>query len=124
MRSLTFALLALLPFLGQCGVLVDCDTGIAPAVVVEVLDANTGEPAAAGALGTVRDGSYMDSLYQYRSAGGVPLALAGADERPRTYTVTIEKVGYETWAVTGVRVEDSNCHVETAFLSAELISVP
>ena len=92
-RSLTLALLALLPALGQCGALVDCDTGIAPAVVVEVRDANTGEPAAAGSLGTVRDGSYTDSLYQYRSAGGVPLALAGPDERPGTYTVTIEKVG-------------------------------
>jgi hypothetical protein len=117
-------LLALLPVITECGLLVDCDTGIAPAIVVEVRNANTGEPAAAGALGTVRDGTYMDSLYQYSFAGAVPLSLAGADERPGTYTVTIEKAGYETWTVTGVTVGDSNCHVETVNLTAELAPIP
>jgi len=124
MRRAALALLTLFPVISHCGQLMDCDTGIAPAVIVEVRDANTGEPAAAGALGTVRDGVYVDSLYPYESTGGEPVSLAGADERPGTYTVTIEKTGYETWTMTGIPVEDSNCHVETARLTAELTTVP
>jgi hypothetical protein len=119
-RNSILASIVILAGVTGCGLLVDCDTGIAPAVVVEVRDAVTGAPAAADARGIVRDGTYSDSLYLYEFRDDVPLSLAGADERPGTYTVTLEKPGYETWTVSAIRVNDSNCHVQTVFLTAEL----
>lgn len=124
MRSATLASIAMLTGVTGCGFLVDCDTGIAPAVIVQIRDAVTGAPAAAGARGIVRDGTYSDSLYLYQFHEGVPSSLAGADERPGTYTVTLEKSGYETWTASGIRVADSNCHVQTVSLTAELTPAP
>lgn len=46
--------------------------------------------------------------------------LIGAWERPGTYTVTIDKPGFETWVRDDVRVQAGECHVVPVRLEAGL----
>jgi hypothetical protein len=91
-----------------------------PAIVVEVIDAETGAPAAQGVDGRVFDGSYSDSLQPQRSALGVVLSLSGAGERPGTYVIRLRRPGYQDWTMTHVRVTEDACHVRTRLLVARL----
>ena len=102
---------------------VACTTDVRPAIVVQVRDAATQAPAASGATGVVTDGS---STFQLRPGdlGENPLELHGADERPGTYTVTIDKPGYQQWKQERVRVRDGSCHVQTVTLQANLVRAP
>jgi hypothetical protein len=107
---------------------VDCPAIIAPAILVTVRDSVTSLPAAHGARGAVRDGAYVDSL---RLAGwdGPPsidteLLLGAAIDRPGTYSVTIEKAGYQTWQRTGVAVGSSACGTDQVPLLARLVPLP
>lgn len=100
-----------------------CTTDVQPAIIVEVRDAATQAPAAAGATGTVRDGSFNDELRPFDVGEGA-LRLHGAYERPGRYTVTIDKAGYQQWQQEHVRVRDARCHVQTATLQAHLVRVP
>ena len=97
-----------------------CTTSVEPGVIVEIRDAVGGTPIAATASGSVRDGSFQDSLRLYDGA----LTRAGADEREGTYTVRVLHTGYVTWERTGVRVQDAGCHVDTVTLQAELQRTP
>jgi hypothetical protein len=109
-----------------CG-LVDppnCTASIEPAVVVWIYDGVTGEPAAHGAQGWVRDGDYTDPLIPYHMATGDPasvVSMRAADERPGTYDVHVEKAGYLPWVETGVRARSGVCHVRTVELVANLV---
>jgi hypothetical protein len=113
---------------GPCELLdpVLCTASSEPAVVVWVYDAETGSPAAHGATGWVREGAYTDTLTPYHFASGNPeslLSLRGADERPGTYEVRVEKAGYEPWTRTGVRARPGTCHVQTVDVDAHLVAV-
>jgi hypothetical protein len=105
---------------------VGCTGGVVRAIEVSVFDAQTKAPAADGAVGTVRDGGYMETLrvVGFISSGrpetSTALTLGGAEERPGTYTVRVETAGYEPWEVTGIRVRKGVCHVEGARLEAFL----
>lgn len=116
-----------LALLGSCG-LVDpvlCTTDVTPAVEVQVYDARTGAPAAHGTVATARDGSYTDTL-EITGWTSTPidsttaLVVAGAYERPGTYTVRISKPGYQLWERTGVRAREGECGVERERLVASL----
>jgi hypothetical protein len=99
-----------------------CHTGIFPAINVEVRDALTGEPAASGAVGTLRDGTFSETLREMGwTAEGQVLSLGGAEERPGRYTVRIEKEGYEAWERTNVHARGNTCGVVTVRLQAELV---
>ena len=101
-----------------------CDTGIAYGVTVEVVDSATGQPAAFGASGWVRDGQYVDSLQIVGFAGGDSLSaslLAAAEERPGTYEVFVRKPGYLDWRLPGVFARDGECGVSTARVVARLL---
>lgn len=100
-----------------------CTTDVQPAIVVQVRDAATQAPAASGATGVVRDGSFTDPM-QPLDLGENALELRGALERPGTYTVTIDKPGYRQWEQQGVRVRDGSCHVRTVTLQASLVRAP
>src|SRR5687767_15677047 len=90
-------------------------------VVVEVFDASTGVPAAAGARGWIRDGSHQDTLEAYgQLADLTPVSLAAGYERPGVYQVHIEKQGYVPWDTAGVVVKPGTCHVHTAKITARL----
>jgi len=105
----------------------NCTGSYEPALDVFVLDARTNAPAAEGAIVTVRDGNYTETLRTYRfyrpeppDTVEVALSFAGAFERPGTYTVRVEKAGYEPWEIRNVRVREDECHVITRRLEANL----
>ncbi len=101
-----------------------CDTGIVDAVEVEIRNAVSLSPIADSAQGTVREGTYVDSL---RPASGTVdglLSLSGAPERPGVYEVHLTRVGYLPWDTAGVRVRDTECHVEQALVKAYMEQVP
>ena len=113
-------------FLGGCGVFEpdDCNTGIIPAVTVAVVDAATGQPAAAGARGYVQDGSYRDSLRLIRwDAQDRPTHLGAADARPGTYAIVVERSGYAPWSASNVRT-GGRCNAVAPEQRALLTPVP
>ena len=102
---------------------VGCTEMLVAGLAVEVRDAVTGEPAAAGATAMIRDGSYEEMLL----VGGVPfppppdaVIMSGAWERPGTYDIKVEKPGYTTWSRSGVEVTHDDCHVLTVRVLADL----
>jgi hypothetical protein len=100
-----------------------CTTDVQPAIVVQVRDAATQAPAAAGATGVLNDGSFTDAM-QPADLSENTLELFGALERPGTYTVTVDKPGYQQWKQERVRVRDASCHVQTVTLQANLVRAP
>jgi len=112
---------------GGCGG-VGCGAVEYPAVEVLVFDAETGAPAAQGSTGTLRDGDYTERMRENRfeyarpeDPGSLPAtALTGADGRRGTYTVRIEKPGYEPWERRSVRSTSDACGVTTTQLRADL----
>ena len=108
---------AFLCCLPACNDSVFCSASEEPAIEVVIRDSGSGLPAAEGATGFVRDGSYVDSLRTY----GGNLSLRAANERPGVYTVVVLKDGYQTWQKQGVRVGRDECHVKTVSLNADLV---
>jgi hypothetical protein len=116
--------------LSGCGVLpfaVACPDEIKPALVIEVLDARSGDNIAHGAGGWVRDGSFRDTLEaysMYRSESGeyitTRLFPSNTLGRAGTYEVMVQKAGYREWKRTGVRVRKGACTVDTRMLTARL----
>lgn len=100
MKQLALVAFLLLPA-GGCAGITCTDVG-GYAVQVEVRDAATRAPATEGAVLTVTDGAYVDSM---RGGPGGPPVLAAAPERPGTYLVEVRRAGYAPWARSGVRVE-------------------
>jgi hypothetical protein len=108
--------------LGGCNSLLpgDCTLEVRQSVSVEVLDSLTGQGAAAGARGTLRDDAYSDTL---NVVSATYMASAATWERPGSYEVTVEKAGYLRW--TGrVRATRGECHVESEPARALLRRAP
>jgi hypothetical protein len=103
-----------------------CTENLVVGVVLEVRLAVTGEPAAYGATGVLRDRSYTEVLTVYVPGGDDPtqaLRMTGAWERPRVYSVTVGKPGYLDWTGTAV-VEADACHVHPVILQVMLQPQP
>lgn len=98
----------------------DCAAYVAPAVAVEVRDSNTGLPIAEGARGAAHDGTYIDSLRPFQSSGGALLSLQAAPERPGTYSIEVQRTGYQDWTVSGVQAKSGQCGVQTTTVRADL----
>lgn len=102
-----------------------CTAIVMPAVVVAIFDAQSGAPVADSAAGTVADGAYSDSLRAYAfDSSMVLVARAAAYERPGTYSMLIQRSGYQQWSVSGVRVGMGVCHVNTVLLRADMSRRP
>jgi len=102
--------------------IIKCTLDLKPAIVVKIRDAASQLPAADGATGYVRDGSYVDSLEAYGETEAGLLSMQAARERPGTYTVIVMKDGYQTWERQAVKVGHDVCHVQTVTLTADLVS--
>ena len=120
-RSPVFPLLTFgIAALGGCGTdPITCTAESVPAVEVEVRNALNGEALGALARGYVREGSYQDAL-SVRS----PTTLAGAFERPGTYSAHVEADGYAAWDTVGLAAGLGECHVETVAVTAHLTPLP
>ena len=104
-----------------------CTDQFVPGIVVEIRDAGTGIPVAEEARGAVREGTYVDSLRPGFSAASDPsllLSRFAAGERAGTYSVEIQRSGYQTWTANNVVVVSDRCHVITQRLRADLIPAP
>lgn len=95
-----------------------CTEELRHGINVEVRDAVSGAPAAAGARLTIREGDYVETM----DGPAVPelVLLFGAGERAGSYTVTVQKAGYQEWTRRNVIVRDGGCHVLSVRLEARL----
>lgn len=103
-------------------------------LVVEVRDAQTGEPAAWGATLIARDGTYADTvdlreIYANNAEYGQDqVRMLAAEMRTGTFSLTITHPEYQAWHRDGVRVRasserspfDNSVFPETVHLVAEL----
>jgi hypothetical protein len=115
---------ALVLGVGACGDGLEpaCLPVVRPGIEVEVRDALTEEFRADSARGVAQDRAYVDSLVIVRHSWpqNVPSALGGAWDRPGTYSVRIERNGYQRWDTSGVRVQADQCGASTVQLVARL----
>src|SRR4051794_14570532 len=89
-----------------------CTLELQRGVQVEVRDAVSGDYIAEVIHGSLRDGSFEDSLRVVGWIGtdpALPTTLGGADERPGTYAVHLEGPAYEVWDTAGVKVSRDEC---------------
>ena len=91
-----------------------CSTELRPAIEVDVFDANTGSPAAAGATVLLR-GSAEDSVTAPAGSGALVIAKVWYEDRVKagSYTVTVRKPGYADWTKSNIQVQADQCHVTT-----------
>jgi hypothetical protein len=101
-----------------------CPDWIQRAIEIEVTDGRTGQPVAAGATGSVRDGAYVESLRVVGWRGAPPndtaTTLGAAEGRRGTYTVRVERPGYVAWERRGITPRVTACGVQTTRLAAAL----
>lgn len=100
-----------------------CTDQFVPGIVVEIRDGGTGVPLAAEARGAVREGTYVDSLKPGHGVPSEPSTMLGryaAGERVGTYSIEIQRSGYQTWTASNVVVVQDGCHVRTQRLRADL----
>ncbi|HEY0306056.1 MAG TPA: hypothetical protein VGC44_13880 [Longimicrobiales bacterium] len=114
MRSKFFAVAAVALSGTACDTYM-CDTGIFPAIQVEIRDSVTNAPAAAGAIVIATSGSFTDSMSVTHD-----LMVGLAQERAGTYTVRVRKTGYRLWSRSGVEVRGGECGVTTVNVLARL----
>ena len=68
------------------------------------------------------EGEYTEAAQSTLQVSNGTLIVAGAHERPGTYSLRITVAGYQPWTASGVRVSESGrCdEVETVKLTARL----
>lgn len=95
--------------------LVACDLSLVYGLTIVVTDSSSGAPL--GGVETiveVRDGAYVDTLPAFGNE------FSGAGERPGTYSVKVQRLGYRVWQSEGIRVRADECHVIPVRLTARL----
>lgn len=98
-----------------------CVDLIGPGIMVEVHDAVTGLPAACDATGKAEDGGLVEALSPGADCAVDPtfLYLSGI-HRPGTWTVTIERPGYQPWVRDGITVVREGCGLVPVQVRADL----
>lgn len=91
-------------------------------VQVTVVDSVTGRAPLGLAVLVLTEGAYTESAQASLQVSNGMLIVAGAHERPGTYSLRVTVPGYQAWTTSGVRVTESGrCdNVETVKLTARL----
>ncbi len=91
-------------------------------VQITVVDSVTGKAPVGTAVLILTEGEYTESAQATLQVSNGTLIVAGAHERPGTYSLRITVAGYQPWTASGVRVSESGrCdEVETVKLTARL----
>jgi len=128
MARLTPLIGTIAPFLlAGCGVFEDdgtsCTADHRAGILIYVVDNVTGNPVSCGAMATITADGYAEDVGN--PFAGSPscddsIPLAGAGERPGTYTVTVARTGYYNQTTTGVVVTAGVCHVNTVTVEARM----
>ena len=95
----------------------DCSLDARAGITVDVRDSVSNAPITGESRIIARDGTFADTA-EFTEIFPGPHALVR--ERPGSYTVTVEREGYQLWSRTGVRVTRGECHVRTVELTARL----
>jgi hypothetical protein len=91
-------------------------------VQITVVDSVTGRAPVGTAVLILTEGEYTESAQATLQVSNGTLIVAGAHERPGTYSLRITVAGYQPWTASGVRVSESGrCdEVDTVKLTARL----
>lgn len=90
------------------------------AIIAEIRDSVTGNPAAFGARVQIQDGGFTSSIIASTGNSAIA-ALAGlGGARAGTYTVSVEKAGYRLWTKRNVEVLKNQCAVQPTWVMARL----
>ena len=91
-------------------------------IQITVVDSVTGKAPVGTALLVLTEGEYTEAAQATLQVSNGILVVAGAHERPGTYSLRITVPGYQPWTASGVRVSESGrCdNVETVKLTARL----
>lgn len=102
-----------------------CNTIALASIQVDVVDATTGAPAAAGSTVVLQSSTSRDSVAAPTFPSTLLTAYVWYEDRagPGEYAVTVYKPGYQAWSNSHVQVGSSRCGVSglsrvTAMLSA------
>jgi len=95
-----------------------CSPSVEPGIDVYVADAESDYPIDHAVL-TLTEGGYAETLMRL---GWPPGAYSGADERPGTYTLTVEADSYvsQTFEEIVIGMTEDGCHVATVSLTVKL----
>ena len=90
-----------------------CNTIALASIQVDVVDAATGAPAAAGSTILLQSSTLRDSVAAPTTPNTLLTAYVWYEDRagPGEYTVTVYKPGYQTWSDSHVQVGSSRCGV-------------
>jgi hypothetical protein len=102
---------------------ISCTAVELPGLRLNVRNALSGEPAAEGATGFILDGDYSETIKTIKNPADYPqlwASMEAAYERPGTYTVVVQKPGYQEWRRENVQVDAGVCHVSTVKLEVRL----
>ncbi len=71
------------------------------------------------------EGTYADSLRPAElDAAQRVLLLSGADERPGTYDLFLERDGYQAVSLGGLEATAGECHVNTVSVNVTMVPIP
>jgi len=98
---------------GCASVTEGCNTIALASIQVDVVDANTGAPAAAGSTVVLQSCTWRDSVAAPTFPDSLLTAYIWYEDRAGAgeYAVTVYKPGYQPWTDSHVRVGSSRCHV-------------
>ena len=91
-------------------------------VQITVVDSVTGKAPVGTAVLILTEGEYTEAAQATLQVSNGTLIVAGAHERPGTYSLRLTVAGYQPWTASGVRVSESGrCdEVDTVKLTARL----
>lgn len=103
-----------------------CVANVEPGIEVRIVDTVTGLPPAGDITVTATGGDYSEELRMLDVSGlsSAPLLFAGAYGRPGTYTVRVEKSGYERFEQKNVRVKKLQCGNDLQNITVNLKPIP
>ena len=97
-----------------------CGASVMPGIVVTVVDAQTRASIADGAVATAQSGTVVETLRPFGYDGQGKVFGFQGFVSSGTYTVRVEKNGYQPWEMKNVRVSKEVCGVKTVSLEADL----
>lgn len=97
----------------------DCTADFRFGLTVLVRDSVTAAPAGDGAIVTIQDGTYVETLTGFPGDWD-SVSFVGAGERPGRYAITVSNPAYRPWVRSGVPVGEDGCHVQRVTVEAWL----
>lgn len=115
-----------LPLVSGCGggnEPVVCTASLDAGIVIKVIDNASGNPASCGARAVITTNGYLETVENPVATSCLDtMPLAGAYERPGTYSITVSKAGYSDFTADNIVVTSGVCHVNTVTMEARLIA--